>query len=231
MTYIDLVEKRKAYNLQIEGLINAADIKGNEYDIGQYLEPWAKWQNSCPAQILLVGQDWGGQKYYLKNNGRDDDQNPTCKNLITLFKQIKIDIGLPSAPIEEASVHFTNIIPFLRTGQMQGSLDKILTQTLINAFANEFTKPLIEMVEPQIIITLGMAAFKGITTIYEIAASGNIRLKDIVGHGPIILKGGLLLFPMFHCGSSGVNRNRKLIEQMADWDKIVPYLKKRNNDR
>jgi len=226
MTYNDLVEKRKAYNLQIEGLINAADIKGNDYDAGHYLEPWAKWHNSSPAQILLVGQDWGGQKYYLNNRGGDNDQNPTCKNLITLFERIKIDVGFPSAPIKEVNLHFTNIIPFLRTDQMQGSLNKILTQTLINEFAIEFTKPLIEIVEPQIIVTLGIAAFRGITSIYEMTTSNNVKLKDIVGHGPVILKEGLLLFPMFHCGSSGVNRNRKLIEQMADWDKIGPYLKK-----
>jgi hypothetical protein len=224
MTYNDLVEKRKVFNLQVEGLINAADIKGNDYDTGHFLEPWAKWHSSSPARILLVGQDWGGQKYYLKNSGKDDDQNPTCKNLITLFEQIKIDVGLPSAPIKEANLHFTNIIPFLRTGQMQGLLDKILTQTLINEFANEFTKPLIEIVEPQIIITLGMAAFKGISSIYEIVPSGTAKLKDIVGHGPVILKGGLLLFPMFHCGSSGVNRNRKIMDQMADWHRISPYL-------
>jgi len=225
MTYRNLVEKRKAYNLQIEGLINAADIVENEYDKGEYLEPWAKWHNRCPAQILLIGQDWGGQNYYLKNLGKDNDRNPTCKNLITLFEQMNISIGAPTNPTTGVSVHFTNIIPFLRKGQMQGGLDMILTQNLINEFAKEFTEPLIEIVNPQIIITLGMAAFRGIASIYNIAADSKWKLKDMVEQGPVELNKNLFLFPMFHCGSSGVNRNRTLREQKGDWKKIVPYLR------
>jgi hypothetical protein len=223
LLYANLVKNRQAYNLGIEGLINPSNLFEGIYDELCFLDPWAKWHNNIPAETLLVGQDWGGQNYYLKNRGGDDNNNPTCKNLIELFKVINIDIGSPSKPNIQANTHFTNIIPFLRTGKMQGELNKILTQTVINEFANLFTKPLINIVKPKFIITLGMAALRGVAFIYNVHIDRNAKLKDFAGGKPLILKEDLLLFPMYHCGSSGVNRNRNLEQQKKDWINILQY--------
>jgi hypothetical protein len=75
MTYKELVEKRKKYKIGIEGLLNPNDnIETKIYDKGCYLDPWAKWHKSVPADIMVVGQDWGSVKYYLKNSGGDNEK-------------------------------------------------------------------------------------------------------------------------------------------------------------
>ena len=58
MTYEELVAKRKNYGLSFEGFLNQAKIENGIYDKGNYLEPWAQWHNSVPADVLVVGQDW-----------------------------------------------------------------------------------------------------------------------------------------------------------------------------
>lgn len=55
MTYEELVDKRKNYKIGIEGFLNPNDTK--TYDKECHLEPWTKWHNSIPAEIMVVGQD------------------------------------------------------------------------------------------------------------------------------------------------------------------------------
>jgi hypothetical protein len=224
LNYQQLVLKRKYFRPLVDGLINQQVVQGAAFDKGEFLEPWAKWHNAIPAKILLVGQDWGGVNYFISNGGRDDECNPTCRNLSELFKEINIDIGTPKDPNKTANVHFTNIIPFLRTGPMQGSLEKILTQDVINEYAYNFTGPLIAIVEPRIIITLGKSAFRGIASLYGIDIGKRTRLRDFTEQCPLQLTESILLFPMFHCGSSGVNRSRKMVIQKSDWLKIAAFL-------
>ncbi|MDB5022869.1 MAG: hypothetical protein JWP78_624 [Mucilaginibacter sp.] len=223
MTYPELVLKRKNYNLQIPGLINPSCYDHGKFDSDSYLEPWAKWQNSIPAEILVIGQDWGGVDYYRKNNGKDNSLNPTCRNLIRLFEVVNINIGSPEMPGSSGRVHFTNIIPFLRTGQMQGDLNRILNQKLINEIAEEFTAPLISIVKPRIIITLGTVPLRAVLSIFKIKPQYH-TLKEFVSGSPLNLDSGLYLFPMYHCGSSGANRNRKLELQKQDWLRILDKL-------
>jgi hypothetical protein len=224
MDYTDLVNKRKSHQCTIPGLINPSDLENGLFDEGEYLEPWGKWHKSIPADILVIGQDWGGQDYYLKNNGKDENKNPTCTNLISLFESIKINIGTPTFPNSTAKLHFTNIIPFIRTGKMQGELEKILNQDLVNEFANAYIKPLISIVKPRIIISLGSVAFKGVASNYNFEFKNSGKILSIVVQAPFEINDEFYLFPMYHCGSSGINRNRNLSLQKDDWSKILPYL-------
>jgi hypothetical protein len=219
MNYAELVQKRKAYKLEVPGLINQSEFENGELDAGCYLAPWAKWHNSTPAKIVVIGQDWGETSYYKANNGRDHRDNPTCKNLKALFEVLGIDVADPENHKNESEVHFTNIIPFLRTGLMQGELHKILDQSIINKFADEFTKPLISIIKPAVIITLGMYAFKGIASLYQLKVDKNTLLKDLLMQSPFELPGEMKLFPMFHCG------NRNLVQQKKDWAKVLMCIR------
>lgn len=223
MIYKEIVDRRKNSKIALEGFLNPSNT--NMYDEDCFLEPWAKWHKSIPADIMVVGQDWGNVAYYFKNTGKDNDKNPTCINLIELFKVLDIPIGTPNNPEGKYRLHFTNIIPFLRTGKMQGSLEKLIDQNNVNEFADNFIKPLIEIVNPKIIITLGLSSLKSVLSIFARSIPNSSRLRDLVEQGPIELEKNLILFPMFHCGSSGVNRNRSLVDQKSDWFKIRPYLK------
>jgi len=103
--YSELVEKRKKYCFN--GLLNPSQIKGGIYDNKTALGPWSLWQGNLDAQILVIGQDWGDENYYITNKGNDDDKNPTNSSLIKLFQTLDIDIGNPMKPN-------TNAQPFLQ---------------------------------------------------------------------------------------------------------------------
>ena len=224
LRYTELVDIRKQYKLPLESaFINQANFENGIFDKATLLDPLAHWHRKIPADILVIGQDWGGADYYKNNKGRDSDSNPTCLNLRELFMAVGIDTGSPSKPSPEL-LHFTNIIPFIRRGAMQGSLQPLITQDSINHFASTFTIPLIALVNPKIIITLGLAATKAVFFIYNINVSKGKQLKRIMELSPFSGINSPLIFPVYHCGSSTINRNRSLDEQKADWEKMLNYL-------
>jgi hypothetical protein len=221
VTYEELVNNRKAYELDFKGLINQSEL---DFDNDCYLDPWGKWYNHPNPDILVIGQDWGNVKCYNKNNGRDDALNPTCSNLAKLFSSIGIEIGTPANPDHNLKIHFANIIPFIRRGKMQGSLELILNQNDVNNFALSFISPLIEILKPKVIITLGLASTRAVLNIFAVKVEKTTRLTDMVTDSPINLTANIKLLPMFHCGASVINRTRSLQEQEKDWLKVKAMI-------
>lgn len=224
MTYTELVNYRKKYDVKITGFINQSQVAPIELDMGDHLEPWSKWQGKIPADILVVGQDWGSEDYYLKNNGKDDDVNPTCKNLISLFEEIGIKIGTPGEPKRDVNIHFTNIIPFLRTGKMQGSAEVKINNGVIKKCANEFLEPLIDIVKPKIIIALGAWPFLGVVSALKVDYDKKKKYRELVNASPFYSGDSILIFPMFHCGTLSINMNQPLAGQKKDWSKIKQHI-------
>jgi len=214
--YMQLVEKRKKYAFH-EGLLNPSRIENGKYDSGMHIGSWSKWQGNLDAKILVVGQDWGDLNYFIKSKGCDSDENPTSKNLVELFKTLDIDIGLPNNPNKNAPVFFTNAILGIKDGGMSSDVKS----KWIKEGANEFLKPLIDIVSPAIIITLGKKPYDAIAEIYKLKK--NDRLNTLIDNVPIELQDKILLFPMFHCGGLGL-RNRSLTVQKKDWEKIENYI-------
>lgn len=92
--YRVLVTKRKACRLCC-GLTNPADPKCGAFD-SEEIGPWSLWPGCLDADILVVGQDWGDEAFFMKNNGRDPAINPTNDNLRALLKEIGyLKIGHP----------------------------------------------------------------------------------------------------------------------------------------
>jgi uracil-DNA glycosylase len=88
--------------------------------------------------------------------------------------------------------------------------------------------PLLEIVKPKIIITLGLSSYRGVLSIFEKAVPKNKTLKSQIEISPFDLPNKLLLFPMYHCGASVINRSRNLGDQKKDWAKLNSYLKYHN---
>ena len=65
--YYKLVEKRKNY--KFKELKNPSDILDGIYDNEISINPWSLWQNNLDAKIMVIGQDWGDENYYIKNKG------------------------------------------------------------------------------------------------------------------------------------------------------------------
>lgn len=60
--YQALVEDRKMCNActgLIPKMINPSSIESGKYDTDQ-IGPWTQWQGDLNAELMIVGQDWGG---------------------------------------------------------------------------------------------------------------------------------------------------------------------------
>lgn len=212
--YLKLVKKRK--NFKFRDLKNPSEIESGKYDTEDSIGPWSLWQGNLDAEILVVGQDWGDVKYYLDNKGMDSDNNPTNKNLIELFKKLNIDIGTPSSPNKSAPVFFTNAILGIKDNGMSSKVKAAWGKEC----TKEFLEPLIEIIEPKIIITLGTYAFKSVKDLYKLKEEP--VLKKLITKNPIEVD-DKKIFTFYHCGGLGL-ANRKLELQKEDWNKLNNYI-------
>jgi DNA polymerase len=171
--YLSLVKKRKEH-VFFEGLSNPSKIDNGKYDIEDHLGPWSKWQGNLDARILLIGQDWGNIDYYLNNKGYDTDDNPTNQNLVELFKLIGIDIGTPSKPNFSAPVFFTNTILGIK---QDGNMSAKVRKAWAKESADLFLAPLIEIIRPKTIITLGGYAYGEVARIYGLPV---LPLRELI---------------------------------------------------
>lgn len=216
--YLELVKKRKEFSFK--DLKNPSELNNGEYDKENVINPWSLWQGNIDADILVIGQDWGDIDYYLGNKGIDSDSNPTNINLIELFKVLNMDIGTPSNPNKSLPLFFTNAILGIKDNGMSSKAKDAWQREC----TEEFLKPLIEIIEPNIIITLGVHAFKAIKRIYRLKQKP--VLKNLVSISPIEVD-NKKIFAFYHCGRLGL-ANRNLDMQKEDWNKISGYIEKYN---
>lgn len=213
--YHRLVEKRKNYVFP-EGLKNPSEIEDGIYDKADHIGPWSKWQGNLNAKIMLVGQDWGSEKYYRDYKGNHKDDSITNVRIKEAFELIGIEVGYPSSPNRNAPCFFTNVV----LGLKQGNKSNPIKRNWVKEHAEEFLKPNIEIIDPRIIITLGKPAYESVAGIYGLKKE---NLAKIIDKNPFELVDDKLLFAMYHCSPLGcINRTWK--QQKKDWTKIREYL-------
>lgn len=220
--YRSLVRERQACGeCRGMGLENphAVDKEFDRDEIG----PWSLWQGSLSANTVIVGQDWGDLEYYLQHRGRDSDDNPTNKNLIRLLRSIGVTVDKPSSLLKNDSLFFTNAALCLKSGGMSARID----HNCYLRCGKLFLKPLLDIIKPQNIITLGTKAYETVVHIYGIKKDS---LKRVAGK-KIELDGGTLLFPVYHCGEYGVNTNRSWELQLKDWERFKLFVLRRRAAR
>lgn len=207
-----LVQERKQFQFA-DGLYNPSHIEGGIYDQGNHLGPWSVWQGNLDAKILVIGQDWCDIDCYLKSQGKDSDDNPTNRNLARLFNCLNIDVGSPSKPNATAPAFFTNaILGMKKEGKMSGRVKA----SWVRESTENFLLPLLHILNPKIVITLGTVAYRAVAYIYPLPKK---RLQELVDNNPIQLNETMRLYAMFHCGALGL-ANRPFGIQEQDWQKI-----------
>lgn len=214
--YTSLVECSKKCIDCGDGLINPSNYPENDSnDIG----PWSRWQGNLDAEIIVVGQDWGDVNYFSRNAGRDNDTEPTCKNLIKRFMEIGIDIGTPNKPAP-APVFLTNSILCLK---QEGKSSNVLSKWQKNC-CGKYLKPLISIIKPKVVVALGEKAYRAIMYLY---GKKPVPFKAAVDNAvPVELENGVNLFPVCHCSQQIINSGvRTEQQQKEDWKRIQKYLK------
>lgn len=119
--YKVLVEKRKACR-ECVGLANPAEPALRQFDSCE-IGPWSRLHGDLDAQLMIVGQDWGGVKYYKENEGLDKLTNPTMRNLEKLLHHIGIRVSVTSYAGGGRGLFLTNAVLCLKTGGLQARIE------------------------------------------------------------------------------------------------------------
>lgn len=212
--YEELVSLRKQCNLCRPDLVNP-QLVNKEYDCDE-IGAWSQWYGSLDAKIMLIGQDWGTIQYYNAFLGKDDPDNDTMKKLIALFGSIDIPIKKPYREKNEL-LFFTNTVLCLKD---DGQMSKSVKEKHCLLCATRFLKPLIEMIQPKILIALGRPAFRAVCHLYNLHSFSARSSRELVEiPGGIRISDDLTVFPVVHCSGLGC-RNRNFSLQLSDWKKI-----------
>lgn len=214
--YKVLVEKRKACR-ECVGLANPAEPALRQFDSCE-IGPWSRLHGDLDAQLMIVGQDWGGVKYYKENEGLDKLTNPTMRNLEKLLHHIGIRVSVTSYAGGGRGLFLTNAVLCLKTGGLQARIEPEWARTC----GSRFLRQQVEIVRPKVVVCLGAFAFHAALRAFERPI---VELRDAIEdtEGTEILD-GVRLFAAYHCGNGTVNRNRDLKQQMTDWERIRKFL-------
>lgn len=221
--YQDLVNSRKACRL-CKDLTNPSECKAGVYD-SDHIGPWAMWQGNLNAEIMVIGQDWGDIKYFIENKGHDKDSNSSNKTIRYLLASIGFEITSPSSQdFTENAIFLTNAILCLKNikNGMSGSVKK----KWFNNCGDKFLQPLIEIIQPKVVVTLGKYAYEAIRKLYSLPKVPFKEAVILYKEGFFLMK-GVRFLPMYHCSPLVINsKTRTLEEQIVDWQRIRKVLGK-----
>lgn len=221
ISYAKLVYARKVCKA-CHNITNPSEVHSNGIclDSGE-IGPWSLWQNSLDAKILLVGQDWGDLKGFILSGGRDSENSETNRNLMKLFGSIGIHIKGPRSDDKHKDLFFTNAVLCLKDGGAQAETDK----SWFTNCGKLFLRPLIELIEPKVVIALGEKAYRAIMEAYYRPIPRYNKYSEVVDRlGEIQLNNKTRLFAVYHPSRRIINTYRPMGVQINDWVKIQKYL-------
>jgi DNA polymerase len=213
IAYRNLVQSRKICHL-CKGLTNPAEYDNGIYD-SEHIGPWSRWQGNLNTQLMIIGQDWGDTGYFLRYRGHERDNNPSNKTIRELLASIEIPLGPPSTSEGgSSSIFLTNAILCLK----EGGLGATVKWEWFNNCSHHYLKPLIEIISPKVVVSLGKYAYETICQIFNLQKKS---FRDAVDQQVgIPLSKNVVFLPVFHCSPRVLHTHRGLAQQKSDWQRI-----------
>jgi DNA polymerase len=214
--YRRLVEKRRKCSKCRElGLVNPArDKVCRVFDWRlPHIGPWTAWQGSLHAELLVVGKDWGRVQEFRDQGGRDSGGNPTNAKLRRLLESIGFQIDPPGWE-QDGRLYFTNAVLCLRQDGCEPN------GACFNNCVSEFLKAQIDLIQPKVIVTLGLDVYTAVMGFYRLQPEGS--MESAVEKEPPFERIGACtskLVPVFHPGFRA-ERARSEGQQVADWRRV-----------
>ena len=219
--YAALVAKRKACRKCMD-VVNPAVVANGRFDHALQVGAWTDWQGNLESEIMVIGQEWGGEDNYLRQAGRDNDSDATNRNLVTLMaKGMQRELSPPSAfqgKLDSGDYFFTNAALCLRKGaatSAKGAKNDISERSFVNC-GTEFLRPQIELIRPRAVLVLGKSAWNGLMSAFGLKYHDSHR--DNFEGGLVRLNETTIAVPLYHCGSKS-HLNRPISLQEVDWSK------------
>jgi restriction system protein len=190
-----------------------------EYHDGAYecehVSPYTKSAGNVDSPIFVMLQDWLSHNVALKWNPdiRRLGRNPrldTNRNLDELLaNHLRVSVG---------KIYATNLFPFVKPGGMSA---RVHGEQLRSA-ASEFGLPQIRVVQPRLVIALGLEVFRALAfAIGQIREPTNIdeAIRTPFTHN------GTRIWCQAHTGYWGQHNRRKLRPSQveADWSNMAAW--------
>jgi uracil-DNA glycosylase len=132
------------------------EFGGGIYECHDHVSPWSKSAQNVNATIMVVGQDWSSQKHLsgpINPVHARLGYNPDIPTNINLRRLLKTHLQQ-----DFSEVYATNDFPFIKPGNMQGSIPSAHMRLAVR----EFLLPQIKIIQPQIVIFLGLGTFNAV---------------------------------------------------------------------
>ncbi|MCR4677540.1 MAG: hypothetical protein K5679_02165 [Lachnospiraceae bacterium] len=202
------------------------------WESGNQINLWTYWQgyqlediDKNGVDILLVGQDWGDPEKdkkacvrikRIQDGDRNafylDDNSPTDKTLIEMFKVLGCDITKRNPG---KRLFFTNYSLGYRDGKETGGMTKKLM-----SMDSELFDELVNAIHPKIIICLGKLTYEMV--------SGTVT-RDFIKHlqegnpfiAPYPKQPEIRVYGVAHCGARGLSNIGVVEKMIATWRRIA----------
>jgi uracil-DNA glycosylase len=206
---VDLARFRQA--TRWKGYKCIGDYHAGAYEC-DFVSPYTKTAGNIDAEIMIVLQDWASDDF-LRGPFSEDSAKlghsphyPTNQNLSWILKRI---FGLTLR-----DTYGTNLFPFVKLGGMSAGSP----QADLLAAARQFTLPEIRIVNPKLVVCLGLNTFNalrqacGLSPCYPLAAAIDSSFNV----------GSTRVWCQAHTGALGQNnRNKGGIDRVSqDWRRM-----------
>lgn len=208
-TYQRLVADRRKCHRCAPHLRNPSAIDDGAHDVDE-VGHWSALIGERPADLLVVGRDWGDVGYLRANGGRDAPANRTNVALRRLLGLA----GFGPRPGHRAgprgAVFLTNAVLCIKSGGMSAPV-------AASCFRNcrPFLARTIAEVDPEFIVGLGRDAYDSLVELYAVRAPA---FREAVEEGAATDLGGRWLFASVHPSHAHINRPGTTLDE--DWLRI-----------
>jgi uracil-DNA glycosylase len=207
--YRRLVEARRRCRL-CPSLTNPSVVQKGALDSSE-IGPYSTWQADLRADLLVVAKDFAPVEKFVEYSGRPGPRVRTNVRLQRFLALAGYPIGPPDAPSTNARVFLTNAVLCLPGGS---SMRTTVPRSAVRICAREFLRPLLKLIRPRAVVSLGgqatTAALEGLC----LATSLDFRALTREPSGLALPDGGRL-FPVPHPAAS-----KPLAEHEASWLRI-----------
>ena len=184
-----------------------------------HVSPFSHGAQNVNAKVMLVLQDWGSVDYLKSLCDKDQESLSQLGRDPTLFTNKNItDLLNRHFHLDLADTYATNLFPFIKQGAMSSSIP---IQDL-NRAAIEYTKPLIEIIQPIIVICFGIKTFNALIASY--GYKGSTKMAEAIDTPKTV--GTVLIHCLPHPGRLGQNnRNKGGIDRVSeDWAALAQTI-------
>ena len=203
---------------RLDGYACIGDFHNGVYEC-DHVSPITKTAGNVNADIIVVLQDWASADS-LSATPPDCDSIkygytpslPTNRNLDCLLDRY--------FELKRAECYLTNLFPFVKGGDMSA---RIKWRDLVTC-AKKFTLPEIKIVDPKMVICLGLSTFLALR--HAAGKPGHMKLPEAINTSFFVGNACVRCVP--HTGARGTN-NRGRDQIKRDWENLATIYKNRES--